>query len=64
MLERFGIGERRRRALVVVAGIMTVMMAVVAEGPIGVRLVVGVIFGTVSAVGYVLMAVVLETIRG
>ncbi len=62
-MPRFGLERRDGRNLLVVAGIMTVVMAIVIDGPIGVRLVAGAIMGIVAGVAFVISTLVINRFK-
>lgn len=62
MFERFGVEGHDRRNLVVVVVIMTLVLMVLAEGPILARFVVGVIGGVVSGIVFIVATAVLKAI--
>jgi hypothetical protein len=52
-VSRLGLERRDGRNMVVVAGFVTLVVAVTAEGPVGARVVAGAIVGAVAAVVFV-----------
>lgn len=52
-VERLGLEDSDARNMLVVAGIVTLVVAVTAEGPIGARVVAGAIVGAVAAAVFV-----------
>lgn len=63
MYERFGLEQRDLRNMVVVVGVMTLVMLVVLDAPILPRLIAALVFGGVSAVAFLLVTVVLNTVK-
>lgn len=59
-VERLGLEGRDGRNMVVVAAIVTLVVAVTAEGPIGARVVAGAIVGGVAAVVFVVSTLVIN----
>ncbi len=62
-MARFGLERRDGRNLLVVAAIMTAIMAIVIDGPIGVRLVAGAIMGAVSGVAFVIATLLINRFK-
>lgn len=60
MLGRLGFEERDRRNLLVVMAVVAVVMAIVSEGTVAVRLVVGLITGVMSGAVFVISTVVIN----
>ena len=60
MLERFGITDRDRRNLVVVAVVIGVMMAILTEGTAFTRAVAFVVGGLLSGVVFVITTVLIK----
>jgi len=58
--ETFGLEGRDSRNMLVVAGIVTLVVAVTAEGPIGARVVAGAIVGVVAAVVFVVSTLLIK----
>lgn len=55
-----GLERRDGRNLLVVATLMTVIMAIFIEGPIGVRLTAGAIMGLVSGMAFVVATLIIN----
>ncbi|WP_418279855.1 hypothetical protein [Halorubrum sp. DTA98] len=60
MTTLFGLERRDGRNLLVVAAIVAVVMAALADGAVGVRLVVGVIAGVISALAFVVSTLLIN----
>lgn len=61
MLDRLGIDERDLRNLKIVVAVMTLVLTLIAEGPLGVRAVVGVIGGLFSGLVFLVVTVLIYT---
>jgi len=61
MLDRLGLRRRDIRNLAIVVVIMTLILTVVAEGPVGVRIVVGAIGGVFSGVVFLVVTILIKT---
>lgn len=61
MLDRFGITDRDRRNLAVVAAATALVVAALSGGPVTVRLAVGVAMGLVSGCAFVVVTVLLDS---
>jgi hypothetical protein len=62
-VERLGLEDSDARNMLVVAGIVTLVVAVTAEGPIGARVVAGAIVGGVAAVVFVVSTVLINRFK-
>jgi len=60
MLERFGITDRDRRNMLLVAVVIAILMAVLADGEPVVRVLAGIIGGLISAVVFVVTTVLIK----
>lgn len=60
MLERYGIGRDDYRNLLVVVGIVALVTVLLSEEPFGVRLIVGLVTGTISAVAFLVVTVLIN----
>lgn len=58
-----GLDRRDARNLLVVAAVMTVVMAFFIDAPVGVRLVAGAIMGLVSGVAFVVSTLVIKRFK-
>lgn len=58
--ETLGLERRDGRNMLAVAGIVTLVVAVTAEGPIGARVVAGAIVGAVAAAVFVVSTVLIN----
>lgn len=55
-----GLERRDRRNMLVVAGIVTLVVAATAEGPVGARVIAGAIVGAVTAVVFVVSTLLIN----
>lgn len=61
MLERYGIGRDDYRNLLVVVGIVALVTVLLSEEPLVVRLIVGLVTGTISAVAFLVVTALINT---
>jgi hypothetical protein len=63
MYERLGLEQRDLRNMAIVVGVMTLVMLVVLDGPLIARLVAAIVFGVVSATAFLLVTILLNTVK-
>lgn len=63
MLERLGLERRDARNMAVVVGVMTLVMLFVLDAPLLPRLIAAVVFGTFSAVAFLIVTALLNTVK-
>lgn len=60
MTDRLGLERRDARNLLVVAAVVTLLMAGLADGPLAVRITVGLVAAVISAVAFVVSTLVIN----
>lgn len=60
MRERFSFGPGDRRNLAIVVAVMTLVLTITAEGPLGVRIIVGLVGGVFSGVVFLVVTLLID----